>query len=138
MPEREPDHELRVAAVGRAVELMDAYDDLVSVNRLREGFRYRGERVSFGSFQKGIHRSQAQRGPAALTLSTSFKDPYRDELGPGGGFVYASPPGPPEQPDTRGLRPAHALLAPLVYFRALAPGQYWVVAPAFVVADPAA
>jgi putative restriction endonuclease len=139
MSERDPDHELRVAAVGRAVELIDAYNDLVPVERLREGFRFRGERVSFGSFQKGIHRSQAQRGPAALTLTTSFKDPYGDELGPGGGFVYAYRAGSPEQADNRALRAAHALLAPIVYFRALAPGQYWVVAPVFVAADdPAA
>jgi hypothetical protein len=36
MSERDPDHELRVAAVRRAVELMDAYDALVPVARLGE------------------------------------------------------------------------------------------------------
>ena len=41
--------------------------------------------------------------------------------------------------DPSALRAAFELQTPVVYFRALAPGQYWVVAPAFVTADdPAA
>ena len=44
-----------------------------------------------------------------------------------------------DQADNRALRAAYELQTPVVYFRALAPGQYWVVAPAFVTADdPAA
>jgi hypothetical protein len=50
----------------------------VPLTRLREGFVFDGTYVSFGSFQRGIHRAQIQRGPAALTLTTSFKDPYAD------------------------------------------------------------
>jgi hypothetical protein len=46
--------------------------------------------VSFGSFYKGIHRSTTQRGPAALTLTTSLKDPYADRFDTAGGsFTYA-------------------------------------------------
>jgi putative restriction endonuclease len=92
--------------------------------------------VSFGSFQKGIHRSSLQRGPAALTLTTSFKDPYADAVDPGGsGFVYAYRAGSVDQADNRALRAAHALRAPIIYFRALAPGMYWTSAPMFVVSD---
>jgi putative restriction endonuclease len=107
---------------------------------LREGFRFGGERVSFGSFQKGIHRSQLQRGAAALTLTTSFKDPYADAFDTAGGsFMYAYRSGSVDQADNRALRAAFELRTPLVYFRALAPGQYLVVAPMFVTADdPAA
>jgi hypothetical protein len=72
VPVVDPDLALRQAAVGRARELAQTYDDLVPLPRLREGFRFGGERVSFGSFQRGIHRSQLQRGPAALTVMTSF------------------------------------------------------------------
>ena len=44
-----------------------------------------------------------------------------------------------DQPDNRALRAAHALQTPLIYFRALAPSQYLVIAPMFVTADdPAA
>lgn len=100
---------------------------------------YEDTRVSFGSFQKGIHRSRLQRGAAALTLTTSFKDPYGDEIDPAGGFGYAYRAGALDQADNRALRTAHEMRVPVVYFRAIAPGQYWTYAPMFVVADdPAA
>jgi hypothetical protein len=61
VPPADPDLELRQAAVTRARGLAHAYDDLVPLDRLREGFQYGGQRISFGSFQKGIHRSRARR-----------------------------------------------------------------------------
>jgi putative restriction endonuclease len=105
--------------------------------RLDEGFPFTEEQqVSFGSFQRGIHRSRIQRGPAALTLTTSFNDPYADAYDQTGAlFTYAYRGGPIDQPDNRALRAAFELQTPLVYFRALAPGQYLVVAPMFVTAD---
>jgi hypothetical protein len=66
--------------VGRARELAHVHDDLVPIDRLREGFEFGGQRISFGSFQKGIHRSRIQQGPAALTLTTSVRDPYADRF----------------------------------------------------------
>jgi putative restriction endonuclease len=136
VPPADPDLVLRQAAVTRARELAHDYDDLVPLDRLREGFYFGGQRISFGSFQKGIHRLSAQRGPAALTLTTSFKDPYADAFdAAGGSFSYAYRAGPIDQADNRALRAAHELQTPVVYFRALAAGQYWVVAPAFVTAD---
>ncbi len=140
MASADPDLALRQAAVAHARELAQAYDDLVPVARLREGFAFNGERVSFGSFQKGIHRSRLQRGPAALTLTTSVNDPYSDAFDEAGAmFTYAYRSGSVDQPDNRALRDAFELRTPLVYFRGLAPGQYLVVAPMFVTADdPAA
>lgn len=97
---------------------------------------FEGRRISFGSFQKGIHRSSAQRGPAALTLTTSFKDPYQDEIDPTGeGFAYAYRTGDLDQADNRALRAAYEMQVPIVYFRAIAPGMYWTSAPMFVVSD---
>jgi len=140
VPSADPHLSLRQAAVARARELAQTYDDLVPLARLREGFGFDGERVSFGSFQKGIHRSRSQRGAAALTVTTSFKDPYADAFDEAGSsFMYAYRSGPVDQADNRALRTAFELQTPLVYFRALAPGQYLVVAPMFVTADdPAA
>jgi putative restriction endonuclease len=132
----DPDLELRQAAVARARELAQQYDELVPLPRLREGFVHDRIPVSFGSFQKGIHRSQVQRGPAALTLTTSFKDPYADAFDATGAlFTYAYRSGPVDQADNRALRAAFELRTPLVYFRALAPSQYLVIAPMFVTAD---
>jgi putative restriction endonuclease len=136
VPPADPDLALRQAAVDRARELAQIYDDLVPVSALREGFLFEGQRVSFGSFQKGIHRSRLQRGGAALTLMTSLKDPYGDAFDQAGGsFMYAYRGGPIDQADNRALREAFELQTPLVYFRAVARGQYLVVAPMFVTAD---
>src|SRR4051812_45888546 len=136
----DPDLALRQAAVSAARRLAQDYDDLVPLSRLREGFLFHDARVSFGSFQRGIHRGQIQRGPAALTVTTSFEDPYADTFDAAGAlFTYAYRAGPVDQADNRALRAAYELQTPLVYFRALAPGQYLVVAPMFVTADdPAA
>jgi putative restriction endonuclease len=136
----DPDLALRQAAVSAARRLGQDYDDLVPLTRLREGFVFDDSRASFGSFQRGIHRAQIQRGPAALTLTTSFKDPYADTFDQAGAlFTYAYRAGAIDQADNRALRAAYELQTPLVYFRALAPGQYLVVAPMFVTADdPAA
>jgi putative restriction endonuclease len=136
----DPDLALPQAAVSAARRLGQDYDDLVPLNRLREVFVFHGTRVSFGSFQRGIHRAQIQRGPEALTLTTSFKDPYADTFDQAGAlFTYAYRAGAIDQADNRALRAAYELQTPLVYFRALAPGQYLVVAPMFVTADdPAA
>ena len=132
----DPDLGLRQEAVAHVRRLIQAHDDLVPLARLREGFHFNGQRVSYGSFQKGIHRAALQQGPAALTLTTSLKDPYGDVFDDEGGrFTYAYRAGSIDQADNRSLRAAHDLRTPIVYFRALSPGQYWVVAPMFVTAD---
>lgn len=139
MPEADPDLELRRAAVTHARRLAQSYDDLVPLARLREGFPFGGMRVTYGSFQRGIHRGRGQRGPAALTLMTSLNDPYADAFDEAGAlFTYAYRAGPIDQPDNRALRAAYQLQTPVVYFRALAPSQYLVVAPMFVTADDSA
>jgi putative restriction endonuclease len=136
VPAVDPDLTLRQEAVAHARRLTQAYDDLVPLNRLREGFNFGGTRVSYGSFQRGIHRARVQRGPAALTLLTSYNDPYEDkfdELDAAFGYAYRA--GSIDQADNRALRAAFELQTPLVYFRALHPGQYLVVAPMFVTED---
>jgi putative restriction endonuclease len=137
----DPDHELRAAAHRRARELGQRFNDLVPVDALREGFVYNGERISFGSFFKGIHRPKEMRGPAALTLTTAARVPgkraaYEDELDiESRAIVYHYRAGPIDQPDNRALRAAYELQVPLIYFHGIAPGQYMVVQPVFVTAD---
>ncbi len=107
---------------------------------LREGFYFEGQRVSFGSFMKGIHRAKEQSGPAALTLLTANEGPYDDLHDAEGGLIhYRYRAGDVDQPDNRALRAAFELQAPLIYFRGIGDRQYAVIAPVFVVADdPAA
>jgi putative restriction endonuclease len=105
---------------------------------LDAGFAFRGRRVPFLNYQKGIYRAAAQRGPAALSVNTSYKSPYDDQETPDG-FVYAYRAGAIDQPDNRALRAAFQLQAPLVYFVGTRPGWYRPEWPVFVTADdPAA
>jgi putative restriction endonuclease len=140
MAELDPDLALRQAAITRAIELREAYDDLVPRAVLLQGFQFRGERVSFGSFQRGIHRPRRMRGPAALSLMTAppvpgKPRPYDDVFEPDGPVIYHYRAGSIDQPDNRALRAAHVLQSPLVYFLGIAPGQYMVIAPVFVADD---
>jgi putative restriction endonuclease len=137
----DPDHELRITADRAARALRERYDDLVPLRVLREGFAFDGRRISFGSFQRGIHRPKEMRGPAALTLMTAppvpgKRRPYEDELDvEGRAILYHYRAGPIDQPDNRALRAAHQMQVPLIYFHGIAPGQYMVVEPVFVTAD---
>ena len=121
------------------------FRDIVPLAVLREGFRFEGRRISFGSFMKGIHRAKEQWGPAALSLLTAAEKPGRDRPYDDvpdveeGRIIYHYRAGSIDQPDNRALRAAHQLQAPLVYFLGIGPGQYQVVSPVFVTADdPAA
>jgi putative restriction endonuclease len=113
-------------------------DDIPYAGGLDRGFAYRGRRVPFLNYQKGIYRAAAQRGPAALSILTSSKSPYDDRVTPDG-LVYAYRAGPVDQPDNRALRAAFELQVPLVYFLGTRPGRYRPFFPSFVAADdPAA
>jgi putative restriction endonuclease len=141
----DPDYELRAAAHQRARELKQRFVDIVPIDVLREGFVFNGERMSFGSFYKGIHRPKEMRSPAALTLTTAAhvpgKKPAYDDLLEldSRSIVYHYRAGSVDQPDNRALRAAYEMQVPLIYFLGVSPGQYDVVQPVFVTHDdPAA
>jgi putative restriction endonuclease len=140
MVELDPDLALRQAAIERAIELREVYDDLVPRTALLEGFSFRGQRISFGSFQRGIHRPKEMRGPAALSLMTAppvpgKPRPYDDVFEPDGPVIYHYRAGSIDQPDNRALRAAHPLQSALIYFVGISPGQYMLIAPVFVAED---
>lgn len=123
-----------------ALEVLSAQfgEDIPYGGGLDRGFTFRGRRVPFLNYQKGIYRAAAQRGPAALSILTSRKSPYGDRLTPDG-LVYAYRDGPVDQPDNRALRAAFELQVPLVYFLGTRPGRYKPFYPSYVIADdPAA
>lgn len=136
VPTADPDHALRIAALEKARVLSNTFNDIVPLHALREGFNFQGRRVSFGSFQKGIHRSKEQTGPAALTLTTSAKSPYDDVLDlEARSIIYHYRSGPVDQADNRALRAAFELQSPLIYFLGIDPGQCQIVWPVFVTDD---
>jgi putative restriction endonuclease len=109
-------------------------DDVPYAGGLARGFPFRGARVPFLNYQKGIYRAAVQSGPAALSIQTSSKSPYDDEI-LADGFLYAYRAGAIDQPDNRALRASHDLQVPLVYFIGTRPGWYKPVFPVYVSAD---
>ncbi len=101
---------------------------------LKQGFNFRGRRVPFLNYQKGIYRAAVQRGPAALSIQTTVRSSYPDAATEDG-FHYAYRSGPIDQPDNRALRAAHDLGVPLVYFFATGPGVYQAFYPWWVAYD---
>src|SRR5947209_18727577 len=83
---------------------------------------------------KGIHRASVQRGPAALSINTSYRSPY-DDVQTADGFLYDYRAGSVDQADNRALRAAFELQVPLVYFFATMPGWYKPIFPAYVLED---
>ena len=86
-------------------------EDIPYAGGLARGFPFRGTRVPFLNYQKGIYRARVQTGPAALSIQTSSKSPYDDEI-LADGFLYAYRAGSIDQPDNRALRAAHDLQVP--------------------------
>jgi putative restriction endonuclease len=109
-------------------------EDIPYSGGLGRGFPFRGSRVPFLNYQKGIYRAAVQRGPAALSIQTSARSPYDDEI-LADGFLYAYRSGEIDQPDNRALRAAHELQVPLVYFIGTRPGWYKPVFPCYVRED---
>jgi putative restriction endonuclease len=109
-------------------------DDLPYVGGLDRKFPYRGVRIPFLNRQKGIYRAAVQRGPAALSIQTSFRSPYGDEE-TYRGFRYAYRAGSVDQPDNRALRSAYELGVPLAYFVGMQPGVYRVEYPCYITED---
>jgi putative restriction endonuclease len=109
-------------------------EDIPYRGGLDRGFAFRGGRVPFLNYQKGIYRAAVQSGPAALSINTSYVSPYDDEQTEAG-FSYAYRSGPIDQPDNRALRAAFELQVPLVYFVGTRPGWYRPMPPVFVVED---
>ena len=101
---------------------------------LDRGFAFRGKRVAFLNHHKGIYRAAVQRGPAALSIQTSARSPYADEV-TDAGFLYAYRAGDVDQPDNRALRAAHSLQVPVAYFVGTRPGWYQALYPTYVTHD---
>ena len=132
----ERDEFLRLACFNALDRLRSRFgDDLPVRDGLADGFAFDGGRVPFLNRQKGIFRARAQRGPAALSIMTSFRAPYGADEISGGGYWYAYRAGEGGLADNRALSAAHAMQVPLVYFRSSAPGIYTALYPMYIDED---
>jgi putative restriction endonuclease len=132
------DDDLRASCFAQLAILVAEHGDEISYRGVLEhGFSFRGRKVPYLNFQKGIYRAAAQRGPAALSIQTSYNTPYADAL-TADGWVYAYRAGPGGRADNAALEAAHSLGVPLVYFVATRPGWYEPIFPVFVAETDAA
>ncbi len=131
----DPDEALRSACFAELRRLTSVYvQDVPYRGALERGFPFGAGSVPFLTPYKGIFRAREQRGPAALSINTSIKSPYRDRA-TADGWVYSYRTGDVNQPDNKALRAAYALQTPIVYFHATAAGYYEPLFPWFVDAD---
>jgi putative restriction endonuclease len=129
------DEDVRVSCLAQLAILCAEFgEDVPYRGGLERRFAFRGERVPYLTPYKGIYRAAVQRGPAALSVNTSFDSPYDDEETPDG-FLYAYRAGDIDQPDNQALRAAHDLQVPLVYFVGTRPGWYKPIYPCYVIED---
>jgi putative restriction endonuclease len=129
------DEDVRTSCFGQLAILCAEFGEDVPYRAgLERGFSFRGARVPYLSPQKGIFRARVQRGPAALSIQTSYRSPYEDEE-TDEGFHYAYRAGAIDQPDNRALRAAFELRVPLVYFVGTRPGCYQPHFPCYVIRD---
>ncbi|MGH3137179.1 MAG: HNH endonuclease [Gaiellaceae bacterium] len=131
----DPDEALRSACFAELRRLTSLYSqDVPYRGALERGFPFSARSIPFLTPYKGIFRAREQRGPAALSINTSIKSPYRDRA-TADGWVYSYRTGDVDQPDNNALRAAHELQTPIVYFHATAAGYYEPLFPWFVDAD---
>ena len=131
----ERDDLLRAACFAALDRLRSRFRDDVPRAALEPGFAFEGTRVPFLNWQKGIFRASRQSGPAALSVQTSAKSPYRADRETTEGFWYAYRAGPAGDRDNAALREAAALTVPLVYFRSFTAGWYTPLYPVYVEQD---
>jgi putative restriction endonuclease len=129
------DDDLRSSCFAALDVLQAKWGADVPYSGLAEGFNFRGRRVPFLNRAFGIYRAAAQRGPAALSVNSSYKqDRYQDEQTPDG-VLYRYQGDNPENHFNRWLRNAHLLDVPLVYFVGTRPNWYRPFYPTFVERD---
>lgn len=129
------DDDVRSACFAALDVLQAKFGRDVPYPALLEGFSFRGTHVPFLNRAYGIYRARVQRGPAALSVNSSYKqDRYRDEQTPDG-VLYRYQGSDPENHFNRWLRTAHVLDVPIVYFVGTRPNHYHPIYPAFVEED---
>ena len=129
------DARIRVRAFQWLQELVAAHGDILSWQVLQQGFAFGGQRI-YVIGQQGIWKPKALDIP--LSIRTSVKSPYGDRFSGEHLLLYSYQGEDPNHRDNRGLREAMRQQVPLVYFHAVAVGQYLAVWPVFIVDDDSA
>ncbi|MBI5624117.1 MAG: HNH endonuclease [Elusimicrobia bacterium] len=128
----ESDYDVRLAAADCLNHLSLLHGDRLPWAALVKGFDYKGTRVSLLGMQ-GIFKPAIMELP--LSIRTSPKGPYKDELKDNGILHYCYRGTDPLHRDNVGLRKLMETGTPLIYFHGINPGQYISAWPCFLVRD---
>jgi putative restriction endonuclease len=131
------DLRLRFAVLELIERLRREHGGLVPSNRLNEGIQFEGQRVPIWNQQRGIYKpATLGRDGAALTIQTSFRDPYEDRLNPDDDrLLYRYQGRDPQHADNRAMRRALERGRPLLYLVAVRQALYQPIYPCYVVGD---
>lgn len=132
MFDRSVDTRIRTKAFEWLSAQVSMYGEVLPWALLREGFLWRGHRVSLVS-QQGIFKPAVLEVP--LTIRTSPDGQYDDAFRNDGLLHYHYRGADPQHRDNRGLRQAMVERLPLVYFHRMVEGRYLATWPVFIVGD---
>jgi putative restriction endonuclease len=131
------DDEVRAAALATVRRLRDQYGGRIPRAALAAGVTLQGQRIPIWNPYQGIFKP-AVLGPdgATLSIQTSADSPYDDVHDADvGSIAYKYRGNNPMHPNNVGLRRAMERRLPIIYFVAVDPGVYDVIAPVYVTAD---
>lgn len=126
------DSQLRTAAFGYLMGICPEPASTATWAQLQRGFVFQGESVSLIG-QKGIWKPRQAELP--LSITTSAKGVYDDEVGPDGLLRYRYEGTDPNGYRNVWLRTCSQQQVPLIYLHGIAKGIYMPTWPVFIVAD---
>ena len=134
------DERLRAAAFAYLDSLRNRHGDRLTTQQLSE-FEFEGTRLSLLQHMRGIRVVSGLE--AAISIRTTYAArpedrPYEDVEGSDGYLRYKWQGSDPDAYDNSALRRALELGRPLVYFMAIAPGQFVALYPVWLVGEEAA
>jgi putative restriction endonuclease len=123
------DERLRASAFAYLDRLKAIHGEFLSHVDLK-AFTFEDRHVSLLQHMRGIRVVSGL--DAALSITTSFKSPYEDEIGPDGYFRYKWQGKDEDAYDNRSLLRAMRDQRPLIYFEGVASGVYTATYPVWI------
>ncbi len=126
------DQQIRLAAFDWLHDQTDKYDQVLSIDLLRQGFLFNNERIPLVAPQ-GIFKPRLMELPLSITTAplSQYEDAFRSDeylnYKYRGDNIYHR--------DNVGLRECMKHGIPLVYLLGLAPGKYLPVWPVYIIGD---
>lgn len=133
MPSHLDDKRVRLATFRWLEQQVALHGDVLPRGMLLDGFQLDGQRIPLMS-QQGIFKPKVLP-QIPLSITTTPRGPYGDQLSPEGLLLYSYRGTDPEHHENVGLRTAMLQGTPLVYLYGLLPGKYVPVWPVFIVGD---